>query len=87
MSTGRVDGRYRIVVDKNIRRQVDVEVGDVVVLEPVDNHSFKVTVVRMTEETLEDDPVWRALHTPVKAKRYIAPEKLEKIMEEEVWRV
>ena len=86
MSACRVDERYRIVVNKKVRRQVNLEAGDVVVLEPVDDHSFRVVVAGLAGETLEDDPAWRALHTPVRAERRIPPEELERIMEEEAWR-
>ena len=86
MTMSRVDQRHRIVVDKQIRMKTSIKAGDVVVLEPLNDHSFKVTVMDFTEEKLEDDPAWRAIHTPVRVIRYIPPEKLEKIMEEEVWR-
>lgn len=86
MSISRVDQRYRIVVDKRIRMKTNIKAGDVVVLEPLNDHSFKVTVMDFSEEKLEDDPAWKAIHTPVRVEKYIPPEKLEKIMEEEVWR-
>jgi len=86
MSTSKVDQRYRIVVDKQTRMKTNIKAGDVVVLEPLNDHSFKVTVMDFTPEKLEDDTAWKAIHTPVKVERYIPPEKLEKIMEEEVWR-
>lgn len=82
----KVDQRHRIVVDKRIRMKTNIKAGDVVVLEPLNDHSFKVTVMDFTAEKLEDDPAWKAIHTPVRVERYIPPEKLEKIMEEEVWR-
>ena len=86
MSISRVDQRHRIVVDKQIRRKTNIKAGDVVVLETLNDHSFRVTAMNFTAEKLEDDPVWKAIHTPVKAKKYIPPKKLEEIMEEEVWR-
>jgi len=86
MSVCRVDERYRIVVDKRIRKRTKIKAGDAVTLEPIDDRSFKVTVIDLAIENLEDDPAWKAIHTPVKTIRYIAPERLEKIMEEEVWR-
>jgi bifunctional DNA-binding transcriptional regulator/antitoxin component of YhaV-PrlF toxin-antitoxin module len=86
MSTSRVDQRHRIVVDKRIRMKTNIKAGDVVVLEPLSDHSLKITVMNFTEEKLEDDPAWKAIHTPVRVERYIPPEKIEKIMEEEVWR-
>jgi len=86
MSLSKVDQRHRIVVDKQIRMKTNIKAGDVVVLEPLNDHSFKVTVMDFNPEKLEDDPAWRAIRTPVKVERYIPPEKLEKIMEEEVWR-
>ena len=85
MSLSKVDQRHRIVIDKRIRMKTNIKAGDLVVLEPLDDHSFKVTVIDITPETLEGDPAWKAIHTPVKVERYIPPEKLEKIMEEEVW--
>ena len=86
VSVCRVDERHRIVVDKRIRRQMNIKAGDIVILEPIDDHSFKVMVMDFSMERLEDDPAWKAIHTPIKAESYIPPEKLEKIMEEEVWR-
>jgi len=85
MSTSKVDQRYRIVVDKQIREKTNIRAGDVVVLEPLDEHSFRVTVMDFSEEKFEDDPAWKAIRTPVKAEKYIPPKKLEKILEEEVW--
>jgi len=38
-----------------------------------------------TDEKLEDDQAWKAIRTPVKTERYIPPEKLEELMEEEIW--
>nr|MDO8134075.1 hypothetical protein [Candidatus Njordarchaeum guaymaensis] len=81
----KVDERHRIVVDKRVRKRTKIKAGDVVILEPIDDRSFKVTVMDLSLENLEDDPAWRALHTPVKAVRYIPPEELEEVMEEEVW--
>ena len=86
MSVSRVDQRHRIVVDKRIRRKTNIKAGDIVVLEPLNDRSFKVTAIDFSEEKLEDDPAWKAIHTKVRVKKYIPPEKLEKIMEEEVWR-
>jgi len=85
-STCRVDKRYRIVLDKGLRRQVSVEAGDLVILEPIDRNSFRAVVMRFGEEPLEDDPAWKVLHTPIRPERYIPPEELEEIMEEETWR-
>jgi len=82
----KVDQRHRIVVDKRIRMKTSIKAGDVVVLEPINDHSFKVTVMDFSAEKLEDDPAWKTIHTPAKLQKYIPPEKLEKIMEEEVWR-
>lgn len=86
MSVCKVDERHRIVVDKHVRKRTNIKAGDVVILEPIDDRSFKVTVIDLAIENLEKDPAWRAIHTPIKAVRYIPPEKLEEIMEEEVWR-
>ncbi len=86
MPVCRVDERYRIVVGKRIRKRTSIKAGDAVILEPIDDRSFKVTVIDLAIENLEDDPAWKAIHTPIKTVRYIPPERLEKIMEEEVWR-
>ena len=82
----RIDERYRIVVDKRIRKRVKIKAGAEVLLEPVDDRSFKVTVIDLNIENLEDDSAWKALHIPVKPVRFIPPEELERIMEEEAWR-
>jgi len=86
MSASRIDERYRIVVDKRIRKRMGIKAGAEVILEPVDDRSFKVTVINMDVENLEDDSAWKALHTPAKMARYIPPEELDQIMEEEAWR-
>lgn len=85
MSTSKVDQKYRIVVDKQIRKRANIKAGDIVVIEPLDDHSFKVNILDFTSETLESDPAWQAIHKPAKAKKRIPPEKLEEIMEETAW--
>jgi len=86
MSVCKVDERYRIVVDKKVRKRTNIRAGDVVILEPIDERSFKVSVMDLSVENLEDDPAWKVLHTPKMAVKHIPPEKLEEFMEEEVWR-
>jgi len=86
MSVTKVDQRHRIVVNKRIRSKTNIKAGDVVVLEPLSDHSFRVTVMSFNSEKLDEDPAWKALHTPVKVKKYVSPKKLEEIMEDEVWR-
>ena len=85
MNTSVVDRRHRIVIEKRIRRKTNIKAGDVVVIEPIDESSFRVTRIDLADEKLEDDPAWKALRTPVKAVKYIPPEKLEEYMEEEAW--
>jgi bifunctional DNA-binding transcriptional regulator/antitoxin component of YhaV-PrlF toxin-antitoxin module len=85
MSTSRVDERHRIVIDKRTRERVHIRTGDVVVIEPLDSHSFKVKLVDFSKGNVEDDPGWKAFHPPAKAKKYIPPQKLEKFLEEKVW--
>lgn len=86
MSLCKLDERYRIVIDKRIRRKMNIKAGDILILEPIDDHSFKVTVMNFAAERLEDDSAWKVLQTPVRVERYISPERLEEIMEEDVWR-
>jgi bifunctional DNA-binding transcriptional regulator/antitoxin component of YhaV-PrlF toxin-antitoxin module len=86
MSTARVDERHRIVIDKRTRAKTRVKAGDIVVIEPIDERSFKVNVLDFASEKLEDDPAWQAIRKPVKIKHYIPPEKLEAVMEEISWR-
>jgi len=81
MSTSRVDQRYRIVIDKKTRAKTHIKAGDVVVIEPIDDHSLKVNVLDFTSEKLEDDPAWQVIHKPAKIRKYIPPEKLEETME------
>ena len=81
MSTARVDQRHRIVIDKQTRAKTHIKAGDIVVIEPLDDHSFKVNVLDFTSEKLEDDSAWQAIHKPAKLRKYIPPEKLEEIME------
>jgi len=86
MSASRIDERYRIVVDRRIRKRMKIKPGAEVILEPVDDRSFKVTVIDLDVEILEDDPAWRALHTPTKTVRYVPPKELDRVMEEDAWR-
>lgn len=86
MSVTKVDQRHRIVIDKRIRSKTNIKAGDIVVLEPSGENSFKVTVMNFHAEKLDKDPAWKALHTPVNVEKYISPKKLEEIMEDEVWR-
>ena len=83
MSTSRVDEKHRIVIDKKIRAKTHIKAGDIVFIEPLDDHSFKVNVLDFSSEKLEDDPAWQAIRKPIKLKKYIPPEKLEELMEEE----
>ena len=85
MSTSRVDQKNRIVIDKKTRAKTHLKAGDVVIIEPIDDHSFKVNVLDFTPETLEQDPAWQMLQKPAKLKKYVPPEKLEEIMEETSW--
>ena len=85
MSTPRVDQRHRIVIDKKTRAKTHVKAGDIVIIETIDDRSFKVNILEFTSEKLEDDPAWQAIQKPAKLKKYIPPEKLEKIMEETIW--
>ena len=85
MATSKVDQKHRIVIDKQTRAKTHLKTGDTVIIEPIDNHSFKVNIIDFTSEKVEDDPAWKALHKPAKIKNYIPPEELEKIMEETMW--
>ena len=86
MTVTKVDQRHRIVVDKHIRSKTNIKAGDIVALELLGDNSFKVTAMNFSAEKLNEDPAWKALHTPVKAGKYISPKRLERIMEEEIWR-
>lgn len=85
MSTTKVDQKHRIVIDKKTRQQTHLKPGDTVIIEPLDNHSFKVNILDFTGEKIEDDPAWQMLQKPAKLKKYIPPEKLEELMEETTW--
>ena len=85
MATSRVDQKHRIVIDKDTRAKTHLKAGDTVIIEAIDDRSFKVNIQDFTSEKVEDDPAWKALHKPAKVKRYIPPEELDKIMEEIIW--
>lgn len=85
MSTARVDSRHRIVIDKQTRSATKIKAGDIVVIEPIDDHSFNVKILDVTSEKIEEDPGWKAFHPPAKIKKYISPEELDKLMEETIW--
>jgi bifunctional DNA-binding transcriptional regulator/antitoxin component of YhaV-PrlF toxin-antitoxin module len=81
MSTSRVDQKYRIVIDKKTRTKTRIKAGDQVIIEPIDDHSFKVNVLGFTGN-VEDDPGWKAFHPPIKIKKHLSPEKLEELIQE-----
>ncbi|XHH08604.1 MAG: hypothetical protein ACFCUE_13700 [Candidatus Bathyarchaeia archaeon] len=85
MATSRVDQKNRIVIDRQTRAKTNLKAGDIVIIEPIDNQSFKVQIQDVTSEKVEDDPAWKALHKPTKIKRYISPKELDKLMEETMW--
>ena len=85
MATSTVDQKHRIVIDKQTRAKTHIQAGDTVIIEPIDNHSFKVEILDFTSEKVEDDPAWKAIHKPAKIKKYIPPEELNKLMEETMW--
>ena len=84
MATSRVDQKYRIVIDKKTRAKTHIKAGDIVIIEPLDNSSFKVSVLDFSGN-VEDDPAWKAIHMPIKTIKHIPPEKLEEYMEETLW--
>ena len=86
MAASTVDERYRIVIDHRVRRKVALRPGDTVILEPLNERSFRVTLMRFDEETLEQDPAWKALNSPARVDRHVPPEELEEVMEEKAWR-
>ncbi len=85
MPVARVDSKHRIVIDKQIRSATKIKAGDTVIIEPLDNHSFKVKVLDFELENAEDDPGWKAFHPAEKAKKHLSPEELDKLMEETTW--
>ena len=86
MSSTTIDKKYRIVIEKKLRKKIKIRPGDKVVVEPVDDTTFKVSVISDVV-SVEEDPAWKALHKFVTPKKKIAPERLHKFMEEEIWRV
>ena len=85
MATSRVDQKHRIVIDKDTRAKIHLKAGDIVIIEAIDDRSFKVNLIDFTSEKVEDDPAWKALHEPAKIKHYIPTEELDKMMEETIW--
>lgn len=85
MSTTKVDQKHRIVIDKKTRLQTNLKIGDIVIIEPLDNHSFKVNILDFTTEKVEDDPAWQMLQKPDKPKEHITPKELQELMEETTW--
>lgn len=86
MSSTTIDDKYRIVIEKKLRKKIRIKPGDKVMIEPLDNTTLKVSVLNDEVVNIEEDPAWKALHKFVRARRKIAPERLHKFMEEEVWR-
>ena len=69
MSTSKVDQKNRILIDKKTREKTCLKAGDLVIIEPIDDHSFKVNVLDFTPETLEEDPAWQMLQKPAKLRK------------------
>ena len=86
MSLTTIDDKYRIVIEKRIRKKVKIKPGDRVIVEPVDDATLKVSVLSNEKVSLEEDPAWKVLHNFVKARKKISREKLHEFMEEEVWK-
>jgi len=86
MSSTTIDDKYRIVIEKRIRKKVKIKPGDRVIVEPVDDATLKVSVLSNEKVSLEEDPAWKVLHNFVKARKKISREKLHEFMEEEVWK-
>ena len=86
MPSTTIDDKYRIVIEKKLRKKIKIKPGDRVILEPVDDTTFKVSVLGNEQVSLEEDPAWKVLHKFVKARKKISPEKLQIFMEEEVWK-
>lgn len=84
MSSTVVDDKYRIVIERDVRKKIKIKPKDRVIVEPIDETTFKVSVIN-SNVNLEEDPAWKALHEPVKARKKISPEKLHRYMEEEIW--
>jgi len=81
-----IDDKYRIVIEKKLRKKIKIKPGDRVIVEPVDDTTFKVSVLANEQVSLAEDPAWKVLHEFVKARRKISLEKLHRFMEEEVWK-
>jgi len=86
MSSTTIDDKYRIVIEKKLRKKIRIKPGDKVMVEPVDDTTFKVSVLSDELVSIEEDPAWKALHKFASTKKRIAPEKLHEFMEEEVWK-
>ena len=86
VSSTTIDDKYRIVIEKKLRKKIKIKPGDKVIVEPVDNTTLKVSVLNDESASLEEDPAWKALHKFASAKKKIPPARLHEFMEEEVWR-
>ena len=86
MASTTIDDRYRIVIEKKLRKKIKIKPRDIVIVEPIDDTTFKVSVLSKEQVSLDEDPAWKVLHNFVKAKKKISPEKLHRFMEEEVWK-
>lgn len=86
MSSTTVDDKYRIVIEKKLRKKVKIKPGDRVIVEPVDDTTLRVSMLSDDQVSMEEDPAWKALHKFVRAKKKISLERLHRFMEEEVWK-
>lgn len=87
MSSTVVDDKYRIIIERKLRKKIKIKPRDRVIVEPIDETTFKVSVIDSKNANLEEDHAWKVLHEPIKAKRKIPPEKLHTYMEEEIWSI
>lgn len=86
MSSTTVDDKYRIVIEKKLRKKVKIKPGDRVIVEPVNDTTLRVSMLSNDRVSVEEDPAWKALHKFVSTKKKIFPQKLHRFMEEEVWK-
>jgi len=86
MSSTTIDDKYRIVIEKKLRKKINIRPGDKVIVEPIDNTTLKVSILGDESGSLEEDPAWKALHKFASTKKKIPPARLHKFMKEMVWR-
>jgi bifunctional DNA-binding transcriptional regulator/antitoxin component of YhaV-PrlF toxin-antitoxin module len=73
----------KLSIPQEIVEKLGIAKEDVLAFEVVDEDTLNVRILR--KKNYATDPLWKAIHSPVKPKKKVTSEDLEKL-EDELWR-